>query len=89
MDATEPADRPRVQGGVDVLVALSGAGGGVLSGLVVAGFGFSTLSLAGGLLALLLVPALLRTGHEIAAAEWHSHWSRIAGRGFLDLAGAK
>jgi MFS family permease len=61
VDATEPADRPRIQGGVDVLVALSGAGGGVLSGLVVAGFGFSTLALAGGLLALLLVPALLRT----------------------------
>ena len=60
VDATEPADRPRVQSGVDVLVALTGAGGGVLSGLVVAGFGFSTLSLAGGLLALLLVPALLR-----------------------------
>jgi MFS family permease len=61
VDATAPADRPRIQGGVDVLVALSGAGGGVLSGLVVAGFGFSTLSLTGGLLALLLVPALLRS----------------------------
>jgi MFS family permease len=61
VDATEPADRPRIQGRVDVLVALSGAGGGALSGLVVAGFGFSTLALAGGLLALLLVPALLRT----------------------------
>ena len=60
VDATEPASRPQIQGGVDVLVALSGAGGGVLSGLVVAGFGFATLSLAGGLLALLLVPALLR-----------------------------
>ncbi len=59
VDATEPATRPQVQGGVDVLVALSGAGGGVLSGVVVAGYGFATLSLAGGLLALLLVPALL------------------------------
>lgn len=66
VDATEPADRPRIQGGVDVLVALSGAGGGVLSGLVVAGFGFSTLSLAGGLLALLLVPALLGTRSRAA-----------------------
>jgi MFS family permease len=60
VDATEPADRPRIQGGVDVLVALSGAGGGVLSGVVVASYGFATLSLADGLLALLLVPALFR-----------------------------
>jgi MFS family permease len=59
VDATEPADRPRIQGGVDVLVALGGAGGGALSGVVVAGYGFATLSLAGGLLALLLVPTLL------------------------------
>ena len=48
-----------LQGAVDVLIAFTGAGGGALSGVVVAGFGFSTLSLAGGLLALLLVPALL------------------------------
>jgi MFS family permease len=58
VDATEPTDRPRIQGGVDVLVALSGAGGGALSGVVVAAYGFPTLSLGGGLLALLLVPAL-------------------------------
>jgi len=61
VDATEPADRPRIQGTVDVLVALSGAGGGALSGVVVAVYGFSTLSLAGGFLALLLGPVLLRT----------------------------
>jgi MFS family permease len=61
VDATEPADRPRIQGGVDVLVALAGAGGGALSGVVVAGWGFAALALAGGLLSVLLVPALLRS----------------------------
>lgn len=60
VDATAPADRPRIQGGVDVLIALGGAGGGALSGVVVAGYGFATLALAGGLLSVLLVPVLLR-----------------------------
>ena len=59
VDATVPSNRAKVQGSVDVLIALCGAGGGVLSGVVVAGFGFAALSLAGGLLALLLIPALL------------------------------
>lgn len=58
VDATAPDQRPRVQGSVDVLVALAGATGGVLSGLVVAASSFSTLGLAAGLLALALVPAL-------------------------------
>lgn len=60
VDATEPATRPRVQGGIDVLVALAGATGGVLSGLVVGASSFATLSLGGGLLALALLPALRR-----------------------------
>ncbi len=58
VDATEPAIRPRTQGAIDVLVALAGAGGGVLSGVVVAASSYATLGLAGGLLALALVPAL-------------------------------
>ncbi|CAM04123.1 similar to metabolite transport protein [Saccharopolyspora erythraea NRRL 2338] len=60
VDATVPANRARVQGTTDVLIALGGAGGGAMSGVVAAGAGFSTLSLAGGLLALLLIPALFR-----------------------------
>jgi len=59
IDATTAQDRARVQGGVDVLIALSGAGGGALSGLVVAEAGFPALSLGGGLLALLLLPVLI------------------------------
>lgn len=60
VDATAPADRARVQGGVDVLIALGGAGGGALSGLVAAGAGFATLALGGGVLSLLLIPVLFR-----------------------------
>lgn len=72
VDGTTPENRPRVQGTVDVLIALGGAGGGALSGVVVAGAGFPVLGLAGGLLAMLLVPALfrLRGRRDRAATEF-------------------
>lgn len=59
VDATAADNRPRIQGVIDVLVALAGAGGGLLSGVVVYTAGYSALAMSGGLLALLLVPALL------------------------------
>ena len=59
IDATTAQNRAGVQGSVDVLIALAGAGGGALSGLVVAEAGFPALSLGGGLLALLLLPVLI------------------------------
>jgi MFS family permease len=59
VDATEPANRPRTQGRIDVLVALSGAGGGALSGIVVALTNYPTLTISTGLLALALIPALM------------------------------
>ncbi|TKV60476.1 MFS transporter [Nakamurella flava] len=58
VDATVPANRARTQGSIDVLIALSGAGAGVASGVVMAGGGFATLALAGGALSLLLVPVV-------------------------------
>lgn len=58
VDATDATNRPRTQGRVDVLVALAGAGGGAISGVVVAAAGYSTLALGGGVLSLLLIPAL-------------------------------
>lgn len=58
VDATGPGNRSRVQGSIDVLVALAGATGGVLSGVVVDASSYATLALAGGLLALALVPAV-------------------------------
>ncbi len=59
IDSTPLASRARTQGNVDVLVALAGAGGGVTSGLVVTATSYAVLALAGGVLALLLVPMLV------------------------------
>ncbi|WP_042454311.1 MFS transporter [Neobacillus dielmonensis] len=58
VDATNPTNRAKVQGTVDVSIALSGASGGVLSGIVVANSSFTALSLGGGIMALLIVPVL-------------------------------
>lgn len=58
-DAAPVAERARVQGRVDLGVALSGAAGGVTSGFVVAGASYAALSLAGGALALALIPLLI------------------------------
>jgi len=59
VDATEPDTRARVQGGVDVLVALSGAGGSAMAGVVMAAGDYSAVTLGGGVLALLLIPVVL------------------------------
>lgn len=59
VDATVPANRARTQGTFDVLVALAGAGGGAVSGVVMSASSYATLSLGGGLLALLLIPVLV------------------------------
>jgi MFS family permease len=58
VDATIPENRARTQGGIDVFIALGGAGGGALSGVVMAGAGYAALSLSGGILSLLLIPVL-------------------------------
>jgi MFS family permease len=58
VDATSLESRARTQGAVDVLIAVAGAGGGALSGVVVGVSSYATLSLGGGVLALLLVPAV-------------------------------
>ncbi|MDE4084294.1 MFS transporter [Planococcus maritimus] len=59
VDSTKPSARARTQGTVDVLIALAGATGGGMSGMVVAGTSFAVLSLAGGILSLLLVPVVI------------------------------
>ena len=61
VESTELSKRAKTQGTVDVFVALSGASGGALSGMVVAGSSYATLSLAGGFLSLLLIPIMLWT----------------------------
>ncbi|HMM49625.1 MAG TPA: MFS transporter [Miltoncostaeaceae bacterium] len=59
VDAAPLHARARIQGRVDLLIALAGAGGGAMSGVVVAGAGFAALSLLGGFLSLLLVPVVV------------------------------
>lgn len=59
VDATVPANRPRTQGTIDVLIALAGAGSGAMSGVVVGAAGYSTLAVGGGVLSLLLIPVLI------------------------------
>jgi len=59
VDSTETSTRAKTQGTVDVLIALSGAAGGALSGMIVAGSSYSTLSLTGGILSLLLIPVVI------------------------------
>ncbi|WP_141992091.1 MFS transporter [Bacillus sp. B4EP4a] len=59
VDSTETSTRAKTQGKVDVLIALSGASGGALSGMIVAGSSYTTLSFIGGLLSLLLIPVVI------------------------------
>lgn len=53
-----PSTRARVQGLIDAGVAISGAGGGLASGMVVAGAGYVALSLLGGFVALVVLGVL-------------------------------
>lgn len=55
-DATPLESRARTQGAVDLCVALAGATGGMLSGVVVAASSYAVLSLVGGALALAMIP---------------------------------
>jgi MFS family permease len=67
VDSTPVETRARTQGSVDVLIALSGAGGGALSGMVVDASSYAVLSLAGGFLSLLLIPVV----------AWHRSVDRV------------
>lgn len=59
VDATVPQNRPKTQGTIDVLIALAGAGGGMMSGAIMHATSFQVLSIGGAVLALLLIPVLL------------------------------
>lgn len=59
VDATHPSIRAKTQGSVDVLLALSGASGGALSGMIVAHSSFALLSISGAILSLLLIPVVV------------------------------
>jgi hypothetical protein len=55
-DAAPLATRARTQGVVDLGIVLAGAGGGLSSGLIVTATSYATLTVAGGLLALVIIP---------------------------------
>ncbi|KYG29172.1 MFS transporter [Priestia endophytica] len=59
VDSTEPSTRAKTQGTIDVSIALAGASGGALSGMVVAHSSYAILSLSGGILSLLLIPVII------------------------------
>ena len=63
-DAAPLETRARTQGLVDVSIAVAGAGGGLMSGIVVDLASYSLLSLGGGLLALAIVPAIAATARS-------------------------
>ncbi|MEE6449158.1 MFS transporter [Gottfriedia acidiceleris] len=59
VDSTDSTTRAKTQGTVDVFIALAGASGGALSGMIVANSSYAALSLAGGILSLLLIPVVI------------------------------
>ncbi|PRS01505.1 MFS transporter [Bacillus atrophaeus] len=59
VDSTESSTRAKVQGTLDVLIALAGASGGALSGMMMANTSYAALSLTGGLLSLVLIPVVI------------------------------
>ncbi len=71
VDATPVATRAKTQGSIDVLIAIAGAGGGALSGLVMAGTSYATLSLAGGVLSLALIPTVIWSRRAVPPRTEH------------------
>lgn len=59
VEATPSNVRAKTQGTVDVLIALSRASGGALSGMVVAHSSYHILSLIGSVLSLFLIPVVV------------------------------
>ncbi|MCM3654117.1 MFS transporter [Metabacillus litoralis] len=59
IDSTHLSVRAKTQGIFDVFVALSGAAGGALSGMVVAHSSYTILSISGAVLSLLLIPVVV------------------------------
>lgn len=74
VDATNPATRAKTQGTIDVLIALTGASSGAISGMVVAHSSYATLSLVGGILSLLLVPVVIwsKSNQKMVTSKNHT-----------------
>lgn len=67
-DAVPIGARAETQGKVDLAVSLSGASGAISSGFLVAAAGYAALSVAGGLLALVLLPLLVASRSRLATS---------------------
>ena len=59
IDATHPSTRAKIQGSIYVVIALSGALGGGLSGMVVAHSSYATLSFVGATFSLVVIPVVV------------------------------
>jgi MFS family permease len=68
-DAVPLAARANTQGKVDLGVSLSGASGAISSGFVVAAASYAALSIAGGILALALLPFLVLSRSRAATSS--------------------
>lgn len=68
VDSAPLGSRATIQGRVDLLIALAGASGGAVSGVVVAGAGFAALALAGAALSLVFLPMLVWSRRPAGAA---------------------
>lgn len=62
VDATHASTRAKTQGSVDVGIALSGALGGGISGLIVAHSSYAVLSVSAGVFSLVLIPIIIWAG---------------------------
>lgn len=69
VDATTPSTRAKTQGSIDVSIALAGASGGALSGMVVANTSFAVLTIIGSILSLLLIPVVVWSRSNQKRAE--------------------
>jgi MFS family permease len=58
--AVRTDERPATQGFADVLMGLAGAGGGVAAGVIVGGYGYSTLALSSAVVGVVIVAAGVR-----------------------------
>ncbi|MFD0711561.1 MFS transporter [Paenibacillus sp. GCM10027626] len=72
VDATTAETRAKTQGTVDVLIAISGASGGALSGLIMANSSYAVLAMAGGFVSLLLIPVVIWSRRRRAARHSQS-----------------
>ena len=69
IDATVPANRARTQGSIDVVIALSGAAAGALSGVIASATSYAVLAASTALLAIAVFPVALAARTSSRAAR--------------------